>query len=288
MVDERERGARGPLVLGADGRVGRLWRRLAARGLWPGPEPWWHARRPGPGLEGWNLDDEPPPGTDLSGAQGMIVLAGATGGDAAALGANTTAALGALALARAHGLGPVLLLSSAAVYGRAEGPSAEDGPVRPATPYGEAKLAMETAAREDAARRGGPLACCLRLGNAAGADMLFGAAAAGSVTLDRFADGAAPRRAYVGPLTLARAALALLALGPRLPPVLNVAQPGLVAMDAVLAAAGVPWAWREAPPMALPALEMDLSRLESLAPVPPALPESLVAEARAGGWEAAA
>ena len=268
---------RGPLVLGSGGRVGRLLRGIAARGLWPGPEPLWHTRDGRDGTLGWDLLAGPPAGLALR-ARGVVVLAGATAGDEAALAANAQAARAALSLARERGLGPVLLLSTAAVYGRAPGPSPEDGPARPASPYGHSKLAMERAVD-------GPEGsiCCLRLGNVAGADALFGAMANGPVTLDRFEDGRGPRRACIGPLTLARALAAL--LGQRgLPPVLNLAQPGLVAMDDILGAAGQPFSWQPAPPTALPALALDLSRLLRLAPLPPATAASLVEEARLGGW----
>ena len=47
---------RGPLVLGAGGRIGTMWRRLAARGLWPGPEPVWHTRDGRDGTLAWDWD----------------------------------------------------------------------------------------------------------------------------------------------------------------------------------------------------------------------------------------
>ena len=238
---------RGPLVLGAGGRVGTMWRRLAAQGLWP--EPVWHTRDGRDGTLAWDMGGPPPPWRAPPG--GLVVLAR---GDEPAL------ARAALALAARDGSAPVLLASSQAAYGDVPQPCREDGPALPSGAYGRAKLALEAEASG---------ACALRIGNVAGAGALFDAMAAGPVTLDRLPDGSAPRRQWVGPLALG--------------PLLNLAQPGLVPMDAVLRAAGVPFAWRDNP-AALPSVEMDLSRLQALAPLPPATPETLVSEARLAGW----
>jgi hypothetical protein len=310
---------RGPLILGAGGRVGRMWRHLAARGLWPGPEPFWQTSDGREGTLAWGgYRHEPdprwldsiPPDTPI------IVLAGKTreDPDSAALpdrderimrlGQDNEAPVAwAEHFVREYGLGPILMCSSAAVYGAAPQPCHEEGPLEGTSIYGRAKIWMEEEMWWPLTAKGPLRICALRIGNVAGADALFGAMAAGPVTLDRFPDGSAPRRAYVGPLTLARAMLALLA-APGVPgiaspstgdqaigdtgrgwPAVNLAQPGAIAMDAILAAAGHPFSWRPAPPDALPALEMDLSRLLALVSLPTATPESLVAEARLAGWE---
>lgn len=246
-------------------------------------EPLWQ-HRPGRPVAGngweWDLDGTPPPDSRLAAVRGIVVLAGATGGDAAALAANTTAALAAVRLRDAGVAGPVLLLSSAAVYGRATGPLTEDMVPTPANSYGASKATMEAAV---AGRAG---VTCLRLANVAGADALFGAMSAGPVTLDRFADGTAPRRSYIGPLTLARVLLALIAAND-LPPVLNVASPGPLSMDLVLEAAGARWTWTPAPATALPCVALDTARLARIIELPPADAAVLVAEARAAGWSAA-
>lgn len=312
---------RGPLILGAGGRIGRMFRRLAAQGLWPGPEPVWHTRDGRDGTLGWDMGEDPPPGkAALDGVHGVIVLAGVTSSDPRLAGlhpddrdeqlrlGNQNAAVIAVHLAHKQGLGPVLLCSSAAVYGPGPGPHREDGGgdpwslPRPANEYSAAKWLMELHAEIEVARLPAPrpVVCALRIGNVTGADALFGAMTKGPVMLDRLADGGAPRRAYIGPLTLARTIVALLAAPERLPAslharrpdgttlvttaALNLAQPGLLPMDDLLRAAGHPFAWRPAPPTALPALEMDLSRLLALVPLPPATPEGLVAEARLAGW----
>ena len=269
--------ASGPLILGASGRIGRAFQSLWQDGHWPAvAAPVWHGRHGGDLV--WDMQTPVP--AMVPQARGVIVLAGLTKGDPAALDANRRVALAALALARRTGLGPVLLCSSSSVYGRAPGPHPEGGPAHPANPYGAAKLAME------AAVAGEPGVTCLRIANVPGADDLLLAAARGRVALDRFADGSAPQRHYIGPLTLARTLLALLDAG-ALPPVLNLAQPGLVAMDALLSAAGCPWDWRPAPDSALPSLALDTVRLQAIIPLPAAAPDQLVAEARAAGWRPA-
>jgi len=70
----------------------------------------------------------------------------------------------------------------------------------------------------------------------------------------------------------------------RLPQTLNVAQPGMVAMDDILAAADVPWVWRTAPDTVLPILDLNVSALGRITDVPTADPVALVEEARFTGW----
>lgn len=86
----------------------------------------------------------------------------------------------------------------------------------------------------------------------------------------------------IGPQTLADALLTLLEAD--LPPVLNLAQPGLVDMADLLRAAQADWGWQAAPDTALPALELDLKALLARIPLWAADPATLVAEARATGW----
>ncbi len=278
----------GPLILGASGRIGAMWRRLAQEGQWPGAVPLWHSRT-GRGDYLWDMDATPAADPRLAGVRGMIVLAGTTSGDAANLARNTHCARAALDLAAREGIGPVLLCSSSAVYAR---PAPDAAPLTeaaatvapddPRARYGAAKHAME----RDAADHRTPSAC-LRIANVAGADAALLAAARGNVTLHRLADGTAPRRHYIGPLGLAQVCTGLIAAhhgGAALPRVLNVACPDEIAMSALLDAANVPFEWTPAPEDALPALPLDLSCLLALAPVPAAVPSALVAEARAAGW----
>jgi nucleoside-diphosphate-sugar epimerase len=278
MTSDLVAATTGPLILGAGGRIGRAFRALEAGGHWPfAARPFWHSRT-GAAYR-WDMLSEPAPRDGrLSEVSGMIVLAGGRAGgdhtpqDAADL------ALAALELAHREGIGPVLMCSSQAIYGSSPGPHSEDEPIAPHTPYGIAKAAMEAAA--------GGGACCLRIGNVAGCDMLLRNAALGPVTLDRFPDGQSPRRCYVGPLSLARIMIGLLATERRLPAVLNVAAPGSVAMSDLLLAAGLDFAWRPAPEDALPDLRLDLTRLGDLVPLEQGLgrADTLVAEARLAGW----
>ena len=57
-----------------------------------------------------------------------------------------------------------------------------------------------------------------------------------------------------------------------LPPVLNVAQPGVVEMGALLQAAGKPFAARAAPAAAIPEVALDAARLQALLPASRQLP----------------
>jgi nucleoside-diphosphate-sugar epimerase len=252
-----------PIALtGATGRVARL-----LRGSLPGAT--WLGR-----------------GDDLAAVAGhraLVALAGVTAGDAAALKANTTTALDALNAARAQGVPRVLLLSSAAVYGRAAGPLRAEAAPTPANPYGVAKAEMEAAAADWLARTpDAPDTVVLRLGNVAGADMLFGNLSPGAVPeIHAWPDGSTPRRSYVGPATLA-GILTVLAEALDPPRILNVAAPGTVSMGALATAAGHDWTPVPAPPGALAEVRLDTAPLERLVRFPPeaSSPEGLVAEWR--------
>ncbi len=284
----------GPLILGATGRLGRAFRRLWDDGLWPASAaPLWHRRQvDGDDNDaiGWDLlSGQPPDDIRLRRVNGVIVLAGVTSGSDADLARNTRLAYAAIDLARARAIGPVLLCSSAAVYGRALGPQSETMPCLPANPYGVAKLAMEQAVE-------GRGAICLRIANVAGSDQLFDAAGRGGVRLDQFSDGTGdgtgPERAYIGPRSLAATMLRLIDLwhrGQTLPDVLNLAAPNPVRMNDLLHAARVPFDWTPAPATALPSVTLDTTLLATLAPLPAtaADPVTLVAEARAAGWRPA-
>jgi nucleoside-diphosphate-sugar epimerase len=214
----------------------------------------------------------------------VIVLAGVTAGTAEELARNTDLALAGIALARERGLGPVIVMSSAGVYGPRPGTRAEGDALEPGTAYGAAKRDMEAAV---ASLGAGDRVTCLRVANVAGCDALFAAAGRGRVTLDRFADGTGPSRAYIGPVTLARVLAALVAHAGPLPPVLNVAWPNPVAMVDVLAAAGVAHDWTPAPATALHHLALHTQALSRIVALPKVTPAAIVAEARAGGWSAA-
>lgn len=253
----------GWLVIGANGAVGRLLRRAWRERDGVG----WCARRDVP--LSWRLQDGAAAlAAHMAGRSDVLVLAGATRGDPAALSLNAEIATAAVAAAaRVPGAPHLWLASSMAVYGPHPGPHAEDGPARALAPYGRAKLEMEDRAL-GAAQNAGVGVTCLRLGNVVGADLLFRNIAAGrDIVIDAFADGGTPRRSYVDPVALG-AALDDLARLPRdaRPDRLNLAAGPPLAMGDLARAAGVRYDTRQAPEGALPVVEMDLSRAISLSP----------------------
>jgi nucleoside-diphosphate-sugar epimerase len=266
------------LVLGASGRVGRLladaWRQAPPpfRLLWQ-----WRAAGQGgePGALVWDPLAEPQrlaAIAERAGGIGVLVsLAGVVAGED--LARNTDLGLAALEAARGAGVGHVFLASSAAVYGDSgPGPVAEDAALRPVSPYGAAKAAMEAAVREWSRASGGPGVSCLRIGNVAGADALLTAAKTGSeapVRLDCDPEGRSPRRSYIGPGALGLVLAALVeraGQGGALPFALNLGLPGPVAMADLLDAAGIPWVARPVPAAPAAHAGLDLARLEALCP----------------------
>jgi len=269
------------LILGATGCVGRALRRVWSGDARAAPAVLWQRRDAAqhPGDVVWDILNGAAP--DLPPLAGIVSLAGVTRGDA--LSDNTALARAACDLAQHQGC-RLLVASSQAVY--AASPAlgrrdlTEDDANGDPQGYGGAKLAMEAAV----AAHPHDDTCCLRIANVAGCDMLLKVAASGDVWLDRFADGTGPLRHYIGPVTLARVLRTLLARDGPLPRAVNLAQPGPVAMADLLGAAGVPFAWQDAPSTALPRMTLDLTRLAALCRLPAATPAGLIAEGRAGGW----
>jgi len=276
------------LVLGASGRLGAMLRRF-----WPAGQGLWQARSgPGGAEQGgpdWlRLDPLGDPAA-LSAAAGrvdaILSLAGVTPAAAARgtdMGDNIALGLAAVRAGAAANV-PVLLASSAAIYGAQGGLLSEVPPPAPVSAYGRAKAEMEARAADLAAELGVAVTS-LRIGNVAGADAILGGWRAG-FALDRFADGRTPRRSYIGPATLARVLgdLALRAARRRdLPGCLNIAAPGAVEMGALLDAAGLAWAPRPAPTGAIPEVALDVAALAGLVPLDPAAgtAQMLVAEWR--------
>lgn len=227
----------------------------------------WQSRQGTPGAVHWAplagpealvsaLDGRPP--------AAMLVLSGVTPGPDEPLELNATLARACLDAARAAGIPRVLHASSSAVYGAPRSaPFRETDPPRPGAAYGRAKLAAEAVC--DAARSEGLEVCALRIGNVFGADALMRNAAhlapGATLHIDRFEDGRGPLRSYIGPRTLARV-LGVLATYPEpLPPVLNLAVPGAVAMADLAGAAQVPWRWTPAPPSAVQRVLLDCGAL---------------------------
>lgn len=275
------------LVLGATGRIGGILRAYVgdAGGFrWQS-----RGRAPSDAKQGdWVICDplHDPAGLARAaeGCGAILCLSGVTharlvqdgGADLAQNSDLALAAIRAGAAARAR----VLLTSSAAVYGAQSGSLAEDAPLRPANAYGAAKVEME----ERGAALGAELGVAvtsLRIGNIAGLDAILGGWRPG-FRLDRFADGRSPRRSYIGLATLART-LHELPLMEGLPGALNIAEPGVVEMGALLDAAGLAWEAQEAPETAIPEVELDVAALQTLCPWLPdrGEPARMVAEWRA-------
>ena len=150
----------------------------------------------------------------------------------------------------------VFVVSSAAVYGAADGPHLETSKVVPVSEYGSAKREMEIAALA----RGGGRVCVLRIGNVAGADAILGGWRAG-MTLDQLADGSTPRRSYIGPKTLVHVIHTLCGAA-QLPDILNIAAPGVIEMGALLDSAELAWSPRTPVGPVIEEVVMDTTALE--------------------------
>ena len=246
------------LVLGATGRIGGILRAYVG----DAGDFRWQARGAAPSDAGpgdWVICDplHNPAGLARAaeGCGAILCLSGVTharlaqdGG--ADLAQNSDLALAAIRAGAAVGARVrVLLTSSAAVYGAQSGSLAEDAPLRPANAYGVAKVEMEERGAVLGAELGVAVTS-LRIGNIAGLDAILGGWRPG-FRLDRFADGRSPRRSYIGLATLART-LRELPLMEGLPGALNIAEPGMVEMGALLDAASLAWEAQEAPETAIP------------------------------------
>lgn len=119
----------------------------------------------------------------------------------------------------------------------------------------------------------------LRIGNVAGLDAILGGWQPG-FRLDVFADGASPKRSYIGVQDLAQVIAALMAL-PAPPAIINIAAPTPTEMQCLLDAAGLPWTPRPAAATAIPMVCLDTALLQSLAPVAPCTARDLVDQWRA-------
>jgi len=212
----------------------------------------------------------------------ILALWGVTRGTPEALAENTSLAQEAMALAEAIGARRVLHCSSAAVYAPGPQDLAETARLAPPNAYGQAKLRMERAVLDSgqAAEQ-----VILRIGNVAGADSLFAnMRPQGQIRLDRFEDGAAPERSYIGAPSLARVIEALAHAD--LPGgVVNVAAPGGVSMARLAEAAGCGVLWQDAPPNATRRVVLDTSLLRRICAIPEAeaQPGYLIDSARQSG-----
>ena len=260
------------LVMGATGRIGKVLRRF-----WPEEAAIWQARAPREGhVVADPLADPEGLARLAEGAGALLCLSGVVAGRGGNMADNVALGLAAVNAGARAGV-PVLLASSAAVYGRGAGAMGEDSPLAPINPYGQAKAEMEAEAQALGARLGVPVTS-LRIGNIAGLDAILGGWRAG-FALDRFADGATPLRSYIGLATLARVLLALARDGAPAG-ALNLAQPGAIQMGALLDAAGLGWSPRAPGPEAIAEVVLDVARLAGYVALDKAEPEGLVREWR--------
>ena len=272
-----------PLVItGAGGRLGRLLRCLWPEALDRRLAPVWFARNEKiPGVFGWDMGHEPAP--ELP--RGAVILHLA--GSATALAEYRASTLAICAAAHASGGRHLLVASTGAVYRPQVQDNSEVTPPDPPNAYGLAKLAAEQAAREAIGEASLTL---LRIGNIAGADALLGGNAPGRrVVLDPVAGQNGPERSYIAPTVLAQVFSRLAALaveGAALPGVLNVAQPGRIAMGDLLEAAGREWSFGPPRDGVLPRLTLNTDRLAALLPLPTTSARKLVADLAilAGRW----
>ena len=267
------------LVLGATGRIGRVLQHSwdqAAFGpavLWQG-RVWRGVQQPSHRVVLEPLRDPAGLAQAATGRQ-ILCLAGGIPGRG---NLDDNWPLAEAALRAAPPGGRVFLCSTAAVYGNQPGLLVEAAQLRPANDYGAAKLEMEQRGAALAAEIGVQL-CVLRIGNIAGLDAILGGWAPG-FQLDQFGDGSTPARSYIGAATLAQVLAALLAL-PQLPAVVNLAQPGLVQMGALLDAAGLEWIARPAPHSAIARVVLDTGLLQDLLHLPRADVAEMVQQWRA-------
>ncbi|CUH51484.1 Nucleoside-diphosphate-sugar epimerase [Shimia marina] len=258
--DER---ARTLLILGANGKLGRLMRAACARipELQAGWRIIWAARREGAGIDLVVPNGVLP--TGFPQADAVLALWGVVPGQGN-LEDNTLLAQRALEVARASGAQRVLHCSSSAVYGPGRDCD-EQAALTPVNAYGLAKIAMEEhILAQKQADAEWPESCLLRIANVVGADSLFAAMTRGGpVTLDAFEVGQSPVRSYATPEILWQAVCAALS-AERLPEVLNVAAANPVAMHQLLEAAQHRFVWQPAPFTAVAEVSMNVTRLQRL------------------------
>ncbi|MDV7270753.1 NAD-dependent epimerase/dehydratase family protein [Thioclava sp. A2] len=265
------------LILGGTGRVGGLLRRAwGGRGGHAGLRPVWQGRRAEDGVDAVFDPLENPEALKAAvlACDAVLNLAGTPHGSAQEMLQHRL--LAEAARDACAGERPLIVASSAAVYGATEGLLSEDLPLAPVSAYGLAKQDME------AAVAGIPRCVAVRIGNIAGADALLGQAPPPTgYRLHVLNHGETLRRSYIGPqaLAFALARLArLMVFGVEVPPILNIALPGAVSMAGLLEAAGFSWADAPAPSGAIATVELDVSLAirVGLVPEAPATPEKVV------------
>ena len=274
------------LVTGSSGRVGGALRMIWSRNQVNGLKILWHGRKAGPGVNlVWDIGNTPP----VALPKGLIILhlAGLTKGSAQELAQNVQVTAAVCAAARAAEARHVFVMSSAAVYRPSADLISEDDAKGPVSPYGQAKLEAEEVAAQGLAGMG---LTVLRLANLAGADALLGNCGPGkTLQLDPVAGQArGPERSYIGPHVLAGVLAGLFGhvlRGAELPGILNLAEPGILAMADLLDARGQAWAFGPPRPAAIARVALATARLQALVPMALATPATLIADLdRMRGW----
>ncbi len=264
------------LITGGSGKLGRLLRAASRRDGVGNIRVVFQSRSTGTDLT-WTPGD---PLSALPRCGTVVALWGVTSGSKKDLAANQSLVGTSVDVARACKAQRLIHVSTAAIYGPGQA-LAENTPPHPAGAYGEAKLKMERAVarlpKSDALRH-----CCLRVANIVGAESLGRALrGGGTIRLDRFPNGAGPLRSYLAASDLLKVLCGLSSLPPEeLPPVLNVAPPHPVTMEALARAAGREIEWVSAPETAVQEVTLDASLLQGLLPAIPFLsaPEDLIAD----------
>ncbi len=263
------------IVTGSSGRLGRLMRvhEQAIEGV--GISPVWAARNGRAGGRAWDMISGSVPDLPLCGFLLHLAAVLPSRPPGADLQNNVALAKAVLAADRAASFAHVFFLSTVAVYAPQDRAIAETTAPDPQADYGRSKLQAEQVLRAGLGER----LTILRLGNLAGADALLGST--GKVVLDPVPGGGGPIRSYIGPSAFARALTRLMALRARgqvLPPVINLALPGAVDMADLLRAAGRDWRFGPPRPGVVARVEVDVSRLVKLVPLPPARAADIVAD----------
>ena len=265
------------IVTGAQGRLGRLLRLAEKTDDFAAFSTVWTARQAGQGVLGWDMVQDAV--IDLPKGGILLHLAGALPGrgQSGALSDNLDMAQAVLAADRQQPFDHVVFMSTVAVYAPEAGAIPETRPPAPQNDYGRAKLLAENLLADGL----GPRLTILRLANLAGADALLGGAGQ-DVVLDPVAgQTGGPLRSYIGPQMLTRVLGGLLgriASAAPLPPILNLAQPGAVAMADLLTVSGKPWRFGPHRVGTVPLVEVDVTLLATLFPLPAASAADLWAE----------
>lgn len=256
------------LVLGSNGKLGRMLRRVWEDRPDPNVNFIWQARKQNQkDCFVWSLGD---PIESLPPITAIIALWGVTPKDGANLADNSMLAKAAHEIGVALGVERILHCSSAAVYPPSANPLKEEVIGSAPNPYGQSKRDMEQAIEYMQKQRpNGPLQCAMRIGNVAGADSLFATIKhSTTVNLPKFSDGQGPRRSYIAPSDLGKSVLALLKCPlKKLPRIVNVAAQTATPMSDLAHASNCKVVWNNPRPNDIPIVELDTARLNTLLPL---------------------